>query len=433
MTDYQNDASLHTRNREKLAGLIPSGAMAIINSNDVMPRNGDLFFPFRQQSDLIYLSGIRQEATILLLFPGHPKKELREVLFVKDPDPVAERWSGHILTREEAKSISGISNVRYLSEFDSYLRRMMTEVEEVILNLNEYPKFSTEVPYRDLRFARKIREEFPLHRYGRLAPSMAGLRMVKEEEEIAKIRKALSITTDSFYRVLDFVRPGVKEYEIQAEMVHEMLSQGAKGPAYPPIIGSGKNSCVMHHIENRDTCRDGDLILMDFGAEYMDYAADITRTIPVSGRYSERQRTLYDIVERVMLASRKFYVPGQTIEGINREARLLMAEELRNIGILKKSNLASKSDAVKAAQPYMVHGIAHHLGLDVHDSVIPEVKLETGMVLTCEPGLYLPEEGIGIRIENDIMVGEPFTDLCEGIPTQADEIEALILSNKRSK
>lgn len=425
------EPALYTRNRKKLSSLISQGTMAIFNSNDSMPRNGDLPFVFRQQSDLLYLSGIDQESTILLLFPTHPKENLREILFVKDPDPIAERWSGHILSKLEAKSISGINTIKYLSEFEVFLNRLMTECKELMLNLNEYPKFSTEVPYRDLRFANTMRQRYPLHRFGRLAPLMAQLRMQKEEEEIEHIRTALSITSEAFYRVLDFIRPGVMEYEIQAEMIYEMLRLGSSGPAYPPIIASGKNALVMHYIVNSDACREGDLVLMDFGAEVNNYAADITRTIPVTGRYSSRQRSLYDAVHRVMLASRNEYVPGQSIEGINSTARLLMAEELVKLGILDKEDISTEQKAHKAVQPLMVHGIAHHLGLDVHDSVLPDEKLKAGMVLTCEPGLYLPSEGIGIRIENDILVGSTPTDLCEGIPSSAEDIEALILSNKK--
>lgn len=421
-------SALFIRNRDKLSKLIPEGMMAILNSNDLMPRNGDLPFAFRQQSDLYYLTGIIQEGTVLIMFPSHPKENMREIVFSKDPDPVAEQWYGHILTRQEIQEISGIKHIRGLSEFEGFLSRLMTEAEGVMLNLNEYPKFSTEVPYRDLRFARMMRERYPLHRFDRLAPIMAGLRMVKEEQEIDLIRNALAITNDTFYRVLEFIKPGVMEYEVQAEMVHEMIRQGSTGPAYPPIIGSGRNACVLHYMENRDQCKEGDLLLMDFGADHAYYAADVSRTIPVSGRFNKRQRQLYDIVHRVMLRSREYYIPGETIDSINRKAKLLMAEELAGIGILKRDDVCSEAASIKAVQPYMVHGIAHHLGIDVHDIVLPDAPLQAGMVLTCEPGLYLMEENTGIRIENDIVVGDTFTDLCEGIPSEAEEIEALILS-----
>lgn len=424
-------SGLHCRNRAKLAALIPVGNAAIFNSNDLMPRNGDLPYPFHQQSDLFYLTGISQEASILVIFPSHPRPSLREVVFIRDPDPIAEQWFGHLMTREEAEAISGIHNVRYISEFDSFLSRLMTEVKEVLLNLNEYPKFSTEVPYRNLRFARSMRESFPLHAFGRVAPLVTGLRMVKEPEEVEMIRHALAITNDAFFRVLESIRPGIMEYEVEAEIVYEMLRQGSSGPAYPPILGSGGNACVLHYILNAAECRDGDLLLMDFGAEHYHYAADITRTIPVSGRYSAQQRVLYDAVHRVMIALRGYYVPGETIEGINGHARRLMAEELVGLGLLSRDDVTSSDKLNKAVQPYMVHGVAHHLGLDVHDVVLPEMPFKDGMVLTCEPGLYLPGEGIGIRIENDILVGTTPLDLCEGIPSEADEIEALILSSKK--
>lgn len=435
------DSRIYQQHRRNLFARLPEGALAVLNSNDMMPRNGDLPFAFRQQSDLLYLCGIRQEATILMLFPSHPKPAFREILFIKDPDPVAEEWNGHLLTKEEAVAISGIQTVHYLSSFEGMLQRLMTEAGMLYLNLNEYPKFSTEVPYRDLRFARAMRERFPLHTFGRLAPLMASLRMVKDEAETDAIRTALAITSDAFHRVLDTLRPGMFEYEIQAEMVYEMMRQGSPGPAYPPIIGAGRNACVLHYIENRSVCKDGDLVLMDFGAEYHDYAADVSRTIPVNGRYTPRQRELYDAVHRVMLSSRAFYVPGETIDSINRQARLLMLEELGKLGLIGKGSDIKDKRLEKMAedngnpqqitQKFMKHGLAHHLGLDVHDIVLPDEKLKTGMILTCEPGLYLPEEGIGIRIENDIMVADKPLDLCEGIPSEAEEIEALILSNRK--
>jgi Xaa-Pro aminopeptidase len=398
-----------------------------------MPRNGDLPFPFQQQSDFFYLTGIVQEASILVLYPSHSRPSMREVLFIKDANPVTEQWFGHLLSPREAEAISGIRTIRYLSEFEPFLSRLMTDVQEVLLNLNEYPKFSTEVPYRDLRFARSMRERFPLHTFGRIAPLVTGLRMVKEVEEVDMIRQALAITNDAFFRVLESIRPGLMEYEVEAEIVYEMLRQGSPGPAYPPIIGSGKNACVLHYVKNSAECREGDLLLMDFGAEHYHYAADISRTIPVSGRFSPRQRELYDAVHRVMLALRNYYVPGETIEGINGQARRMMAEELVKVGVLTRDDVTSNDRLNKAVQPLMVHGVTHHLGLDVHDVVLPEQPLTEGMVLTCEPGLYLPNEGIGIRIENDILVGTTPLDLCEGIPSSADEIEALILSSRKPK
>jgi Xaa-Pro aminopeptidase len=435
------DSGFYKLNRKKLSKLLPPGSLAVLNANDVMPRNGDLPYPYRQQSDVLYLCGIRQEATVLLLFPAHPNPVFREVLFIRDPDPVAEEWSGHLLTREEAAAISGIRNIQFLGDFEGMLTRLMTQATTLFLNLNEYPKFSTEVPYRDLRFARRMREQFPLHSFGRLAPLMASVRMKKEEAEIDAIRTALAITSDAFHRVLDTLRPGMFEYEIQAEMVYEMIRQGSPGPAYPPIIGAGKNACVLHYTENRSVCQDGDLVLMDFGAEYMDYAADLSRTLPVNGRYTPRQRRLYEAVHRVMKSARNFYVPGETIDSINRQTRLLMLEELAKLGLIGKGSDVQDARLEKMAEgngnpqqlamQFMKHGVAHHLGLDVHDIVLPEEKLCSGMILTCEPGLYLPEEGIGIRIENDILVAEKPVDLCEGIPSEAEEIEALILSNKK--
>jgi len=417
---------LFARNRKKVMRDMPQGALGIVNSNDQMPRNGDLFFPYRQHSDMLYLTGIVQEKTVLLLFPSHPREEFREILFLADSDPVEEEWTGRRLSIDETRQISGIHNIKRLRDLDQVLHRLLNEAVMVMFNLNEYPKFQTDVVSRDHRFARTVIEKYPGHPVGRLAPLLSRHRMVKEEEELAFIREALVITSDAFFRALEFIRPGVAEYEVHAEILHEMIRQGSSGPAYPCIIASGNHACTMHYIRNSGICEAGDLLLMDIGAEFQHYAADITRTVPVSGKYTAEQRELYDAVERVMKMSRDLFRPGETIEGINRKARLMMADELVGIGMLRRDDATTEKQAIQAVQPFMKHGITHHLGLDVHDIVIPDEPLKIGMIMTCEPGLYIQEMGIGIRIENDILVGEPPTDLCEGIPTSADEIEAFM-------
>lgn len=417
---------MYIRNRAKLVEKLRPSSLAILNSNDEMPRSGDQTFIFRQNSDMFYLTGLDQEKCILTLCPGHPVESMREMIFAVKTSDMMVIWNGHKYTLEEIREVSGIANVKWLDEFDITLRDLMSRVQVVYLNQNEYPKFMTEVPVLDARFAGKMRQDFPVHTYERLAPVITGLRLVKEPEEIVQIQKACDLTNEGFRRVLKFVKPGLKEYEVEAEFTHEFIRKGGTGHAYTPIIASGASGCILHYTTNYNTCKDGDLLLMDVGAEYGNYAADMTRTIPVNGRFSPRQREVYDAVLRIMKSATSMLKPGKTIEKWHAEVCKLMEKELVGLGLISKADLKKQTADSPAYFRYYMHGIGHFLGLDVHDVGSRQVVFENGMVMTCEPGIYIPEEGIGIRLENDIMIAEEPVDLMAEIPVEADEIERLM-------
>jgi Xaa-Pro aminopeptidase len=416
-----------TSNRKKFVEKMEPAGMAIFHSNDVFPRNGDQAFRFRQQSDLFYLTGIDQEKTILLLYPGCPNPDLREVLFLIEPNESLQTWEGHKYSAREAREISGIAKVKWLDQFDPALTEAMSFAEKVYLNTIEYPKFSTDVPYRDLRFAGEIREKFPNHEYRRAAPLIYPLRTIKADAEIDLIRMAIDLTSDAFQRILKFVRPGVTEYQVEAELTHEFLFQGAAGSAYHPIIASGENACTLHYIENSGECRDGSLLLMDFGAEYGHYAADLTRTIPVNGRFTERQKACYNAVLRVLRQSSRLLVPGNTIDRVNKEVNKLMEAEMIGLGLFSHEAVEKQDPEKPLFTKYFMHGVSHFLGLDVHDVGSKFEPFRPGMVFTFEPGLYIREEKVGIRLENNYLItaGEP-VDLTAGIPVEAEEIEEMM-------
>jgi Xaa-Pro aminopeptidase len=419
--------SLFIKNRKKLKEALPANSIAIFNSNDEYPRNGDQFFPFRQNSDLFYLTGIEQPESSLLIFPDCPNEVLREVLVIRRGSEKLETWEGHQLTADEAKQISGMEKVRYTDEILSIINEMMVYAGKVFLNNYEYPKYQCEIEYKDLRFGRELKQRFPNHEYARLAPLMHKLRMIKEEEEIDLIRRAINITDKALHRILRFVKPGVTEFQVQAEIDHEFTINRARGHAYRPIIASGKNACVLHYTENKSDCLDGDLLLMDFGAEFNNYAADLTRTIPVSGKFSSRQRQCYAAVLRVQKEAIKLMRPGITIDKINKEVNTLMEKEMVELGLLKEDEIV-KQDAEKPLYlKYFMHGTCHPIGLDVHDVGSKYDTLQAGMVLTVEPGLYVREENMGIRLENNILItdAEP-VDLTANIPIEAGDIEKLM-------
>lgn len=421
------DSSLFARNREKFTEHLPENAMAFFNSNDVFPRNGDQFFPFRQNSDLFYLTGVNQEETMLMLFPDCPNKDLREVLFIRRSSEKTETWEGHKLDKKEATVISGIEKVRYADELEVVLTEAMSYAGPVFLNSNEYPKFYTDVPYRDLRFAGDLKKKYPNHDYRRSAPVMHSLRMLKEPEELRLIERAIEITGKAFKRILKFVAPGSKEYEIEAEMMHEFTMNRASGFAYSPIIASGKNSCVLHYTDNKDECKDGELLLMDFGAEYLNYAADITRTIPVNGKFTEWQRQCYESVLSVQKEAIKMFVPGNTIDQLNKDVNSLMEAEMLKLGLLKKEEVGKQDPENPLYMKYFMHGTSHFMGLDVHDVGSKYEPFKPGMVFTCEPGLYIREQNMGIRLENNIVVtGNGPEDLSKHIPIEPGEIEKLM-------
>ena len=417
---------MYIRNREKLISKFKPGSLAIVNSNDEMPRSGDQTFIFRQNSDMFYLTGLDQEKCILTLCPDHPVESMREMLFTVKTNDLTVIWNGHKYTLEEVSEVSGIRNVKWLDDFEITLRDLMSRVQFVYLNQNEYPKFITDVPVLDQRFASKMRTDFPLHTYERLAPLVTEMRMVKEPEELVQIQNACDITNDGFRRVLKFVKPGVKEYEVEAEFTHEFIRKGSSGHAYPPIIASGANACILHYNTNFNTCNDGDLLLMDVGAEYGNYAADMTRTIPVNGKFTARQLQVYEAVLRVLKAATAMLKPGTTNEKWHGTVCKIMEKELLGLGLITEKEIGEQESGSPAFFKYYMHGTGHFMGLDVHDVGSRQVMFETGMIMTCEPGIYIPEEGIGIRLENDILVAEEPVNLMAHIPIEAEEIEKIM-------
>lgn len=416
---------LFIKNRKKLGNLLPYGAMAIVNSNDLMPRNGDQYYPYRQNSDLFYLTGITQEQTRLVLFPSHPDEAMREILFILRPNEEIETWEGRKLRHHEAINISGIQHIRFTDQWEATLRDLMTKAELVFLNRNEYPKFFPEVISRDDRFERQMRKHFPLHEYRRLAPLLWKLRAVKEPEEINLLNKACNITRDAFLRVLQTVKAGIWEYEVEAEITHEFVRQGSTH-AYQPIIAGGANACSLHYNTNDALLHSGDLLLLDFGAEYAHYAADCTRTIPINGRFTPRQRQVYEAVLRLQRHALTLLVPGSTINEVNATVNELATREMINIGLFSAEDLEAEDAAHPLRLRYLMHGVTHYTGLDVHDVGWRDQPLEPGMVLTFEPALYIREEGFGIRLEDNIVVGYPSYNLMENIPIEPDEIEVLM-------
>lgn len=414
-------------NRKKLVKKLKPNSLVVLNSNDEMPRNGDQTFPFRQNSDIFYLSGIDQEKSILTLCPDHPDKKCREILFLVETNEKIAVWYGHKYTKEEAQKTSGIKKIVWLDEFEAIFYDLMINSKNVYLNINENPRFQSDVPYRDLRFARETKEKYPLHNYERLAPIITDLRTKKEPEEIDLIKCACDITEKAFRRVLKFVKQGVMEYEIEAEITHEYIRNRANGHSYYPIIASGKNACVLHYIENNKKCKDGDLLLMDFGAEYANYAGDTSRTIPVNGKFTPRQRQVYEAVLRVLKGATKLLVPGTTINKYHDKVCKMMEKELIGLGLFTKAEVKKQDKEKPLFQKYYMHGTSHFMGLDVHDVGSKAQTLKPGMVFSCEPGIYIPDENLGIRLENDILVtkNEPI-NLMKSIPIEPDEIETLM-------
>ena len=418
---------LFVENRKRFVEQLPKHSVAVFHSADQSPRNGDQYHTFRQQSDMFYLSGIDQEKSILILAPNHPNKNLREALFLIETNEQIATWDGHKYTKEEAKKTSGIENIYWLNDFEFNLKEVMSEVENVYLNRNEYPKFFPDVEERNHREGDKLRTKFPLHKYHRSAPILAKQRMIKSEIEIDLIKKACNITHQAFLKVLKTTGPKKFEFEIEAEIDYEFTTNRANGHGYAPIIASGKNACVLHYIENDKQLNDGELMLMDFGAEYANYSADMSRTIPVNGNFTERQKQCYNAVLRTFQELKKMYVPGKNINQINEKANKLMEQEMINLSLFTEEDVKNQEKEKPLFKKYFMHGVAHHIGLDVHDVGSKHEIFKPGMVLTCEPGIYIQEEGIGIRIENDILIteGEPI-DLMGDIPVKVEDIEKIM-------
>ena len=403
-------------------------SLAIFNSNDIYPISADSTLPFKQHRDIFYLSGVDQEESILVIFPDAPKKEHREMLFLKETNEHIAIWEGEKLTKEKAFETSGIKNVYWLQDFDKILFEVMTQTENVYLNTNEHYRANVETETREARFIKKLQKKYPVHTYLRSQPILQRLRSVKEPKEIELIQKACDITEKGFRRILQFIKPNVTEYEIEAEYIHEFTKNRANGFAYTPIVASGYSACILHYIENNQTVKDGDIILMDVGAEYANYASDMTRCVPANGKFTDRQKEVYNAVLRVKNAAAKMLVPGTLWAEYHVEVGKLMTKELLDLGLLTEEDVKNEDPNWPAYKKYFMHGTSHHMGLDTHDYGILTEPMQAGMVFTVEPGIYIPEENLGIRIEDDYVIqpkGEP-VNLMKNIPITVEEIESLM-------
>jgi Xaa-Pro aminopeptidase len=417
------DPRLFTENRARLAALLPPKSLAVLNANDILPTNADGTLALRQNSDLFYLTGVEQEETLLVIFPEADDEKSREILFLREPSEENELWEGHKLRKDEAQKLTGIRQIKWTKDFWSHFRGLACEAEQIFLNSNEHKRATAEVQTREDRFILEVQRRFPLHQLRRLAPLMHRLRLVKSEREIAVIDRACQLTGKAFQRVLRFVKPGLSEADVEAEFAHEFTR--ARGRfAYEPIVATGKNACCLHYQENCAPLRKGELLLLDVGAAYANYNADMTRTIPVSGRFSRRQRAIYDAVLRVLQASTERLVPGIKPKDWQKAAEAQMTEELLSLGLLKPRDVKKQDPDWPAVKKYFMHGLGHPIGLDVHDVGDTTQPVAAGWVMTVEPGIYLPEEGFAVRLENTVLVTERGpVNLMADIPLEAEAIE----------
>jgi len=424
---------LFIENRARLRQLLPPKSLVALNNNDVLPTNADGTRALHPNADLFYLTGVEQEESILVLCPDATDERNREILFLRETSPLIETWEGKRLSKDEAKAAAGVARVEWLSEFPVLFRGLMCEAENVYLNANEHPRAVITVETREMRFVRETQRQYPLHHYQRLAPLLHALRAVKSDAEVALLRQACAITGDGFRRVGRFVKPGVTETQIEAELAHEFISRNATF-AYTPIIASGANSCVLHYIQNNAPCRDGEVLLLDAAACYANYNADLTRTIPVNGRFTRRQRQIYDAVLRVYRASEAALKPGLTPRAWRDLADEAMTKELVDLKLIKAAEMRKQGPEKKALRKYFMHGIGHPIGLDVHDVSVIGAPMQAGWVVTCEPGIYIPAEKLGVRLEDTVlMTANGPQSLMADIPMEAGEIEALMAGKtKRS-
>jgi Xaa-Pro aminopeptidase len=426
-------SKLFIENRERLRRLLAPKSLVALNNNDVLPTNADGTLMLHPNADLFYLSGVEQEESILLLFPDATDARNREILFVRETSPLVETWEGKRLSKDEAKAASGVSRVEWLSEFPVLFRVLMCEAENVYLNANEHPRAVITIETRESRFVRETQRAYPLHRYHRLAPLLHALRSVKSDAEVALLRQACAITRDGFRRVARFVRPGVTETQVEAELSHEFISQNAHF-AYTPIIASGANACALHYIQNDGPCRDGDLLLLDTAASYANYNSDLTRTIPVSGKFTRRQRQIYDAVLRVYRVCEAALKPGLTPLAWREIADDAMTKELVDLKLIKPAEARKQGPEKKALRKYFMHGIGHPIGLDVHDVSVIGAPMEAGWVVTCEPGIYIPAEKLGVRLEDTVLITKDGPrSLMSDIPMEAGDIEAWMAPPKSKR
>ena len=421
---------IYKKNRGKFMSRMKKNSFAVFNSNDIYPIGADSTFPFEQHRDIFYLTGIDQEETILLLSPQDKEIKNREILFVKETDKNIQIWEGPKLSKEDARSISGIEKILWLNEFEPILKEITSQNNGIYLNKNEHYRNNSETQTREDRFISKFKKEYPTHSVYRSNPILQHIRSIKDPLEINQIKKACDITEMGFRRILKFIKPGIWEYEIEAELLHEFISNRSKGFAYSPIIASGKNANILHYIKNNSQCKSGELILIDAAAEYGNYCSDLTRTIPVSGRYSVRQKAIYNAVLNVKREATTLLTPGNLWKEYHEEVGKIMTAELLKLGLLDKNDVRKQDPKNPAYKKYFMHGTSHHIGLDTHDYGLLNEPFEPNMVFTVEPGIYLPDEGFGIRIEDVVVVqesGDPI-NLMKNIPIEIDEIESIMNS-----
>jgi Xaa-Pro aminopeptidase len=421
------DQKLFIENRERFRKQLKPKSIAIFNSNEVMPRNGDASYDYKQNSDMYWLTGIDQEDCAVVIFPDCPVEAYREALFIRRTNATIAVWEGHKYTKEEALAASGIKNIFWMDEFETNTRAVILMAQNIYLTLNENDRNSNSFLTKDIAFVKQMKEKFPLHNYERSAPITQRLRSVKQPLEIETMKIAAGISEKMLKRVLKFTKPGVTEYEVEAEVIHEFLRNGAAGHSFTPIVASGKNACVLHYIDNAGVCGDGELLLLDTGADYANYASDMTRTFPVNGKFTARQKEVYNAVLRVMRAAIKLLKPGVMLMEYHDQVCKIMENELLNLKLITQDDIKNQDPTWPAFKKYYMHGTSHFLGIDVHDVGMRYETMQAGMTFSCEPGIYIPEEGLGIRLENEILITENgCIDLMAHIPIEADEIEALM-------
>lgn len=428
MKYHQIDRELFISNRKRFVEQMAPASLAVFNSNDIYPISADSTMPFQQHRDIFHLSGVDQEESILVLSPNSSNEAHKEVLFLRETNEHIAVWEGEKLDKNRALEVAGIKTVYWLDQFDSVFKQMMSEVDSIYLNTNEHLRADTTVQTREDRFIEKVKVDFPAHQVRRSAPIMHKIRSIKQPIEIDLMKQACDITKSGIERLLKFIKPGVWEYEIEAELIHEFVRQRSKGFAYTPIVASGPNACVLHYIENNAQCKDGDVILLDVGAEYANYASDLTRCIPVSGRFTDRQKAVYNSVLHVKNEAQKLLVPGTLMKDYHAEVGKLMESELLKLGLIDSTDIKNQDPNWPAYKKYFMHGTSHFIGLDTHDVGLWNEPIQAGMAFTCEPGIYIPEEGLGIRLEDDLIVqesGAPL-NLMADIPLEADHIETLM-------
>ena len=424
------DGSLFVRNRKRFTSKMEGKSVAIFNSNDIFSVSADSTLPFQQHRDIFHLSGVDQEESILVLFPNCSNESHREILFLRETNEHIAVWEGEKLTKESAFEVSGIKTVYWINQFESIFKQLMVEADTMYLNTNEHLRANTEVETREDRFIKKVKNSYPAHIIKKSAPIMHSIRSIKDKVEIELMQHACNITEKGFRRLLSYTKPGVFEYELEAELIHEFIRNKSKGFAYTPIIASGKSACVLHYIENNKECFSGDIILLDVGAEYANYSSDLTRCIPVNGRFTKRQSDVYNAVLSVKKSAEKLLVPGTYLSDYHKQVGELMESKLFDLKLLDKTDIKNQDPNWPAYKKYFMHGTSHYIGLDTHDVGPWNKPIEAGMVFTCEPGIYIPEENIGIRLEDDLVVkesGKPF-NLMSNIPIEVEEIEDLMNS-----